>query len=579
MTSQNQPFPSKSQRLKEILRVFTKYRVVQNLSQQKNPQEVRHAFEELGPTFIKIGQMLSVRPDLLSPAYLQTFQSLQDNIRSDDFTEVKKLLEHEWSLPLEDIFSSFEPVPFASASIGQAHRAVLKNGQTVVVKVQHPGIITAINTDLALFEKALPLIRAIPESNVIDIKSVLKEVRRSLDDETDFMKEKQQAEEFYQKNNGWKQVQVPKVYPEYCTQKVIVLEWMAGQSIRYFLKTDPEKAAYSNVTNQELKNEVGRLLVESYMKQIFEDGFFHADPHPGNLFIHLLDETENSQAFINKKRVGVLGGVDYTLKWQDVPELPPYRLIYLDFGMMGHLNDYLRSRLADALIALYTQDSQEVGKAVLRLCKQEGPFNEDNFYQELDHFLQNYADLPIKELDLQEVLGRVIWICHTNNLQLNQEITLLIKAFSTLEGLVEELDPNLSLMEVIQPFAQKYFLRRIDLQETTGRYLLDFLKAGKALPKLPHRLLSALDTFTRGNSRVQLTVSDQPQLLTHVEKMVTRLVIGWLLASVIIGSSLLLINTARQPEWVTHLGIAGLIFVAVVLLLHLLRSIYLYFRK
>lgn len=570
---------SKSKRLKEILRVFMKYRVVQNLSQQQNPQEVRRAFEELGPTFIKIGQMLSVRTDLLNPAYLQTFKSLQDNVPSDDFSEVKQLLEKEWSLPLEDIFTSFDSVPFASASIGQAHKAVLKSGQVVVVKVQHPGIIEAIAVDLALFEKALPLIKFIPESNVVDIKSVLKEVRHSLDSETDFLKESQNAEEFYKKNHHWQQVEVPKVYPEYCTKKVILLEWMPGKSIRYLLEAEANEFAYSNITNRQMKKELGLLLVESFMKQIFEDGFFHADPHPGNLFLHLLTPDEAAHSFVNKKRVGVLGGVDYSLKWQDTSELPPYRLIYLDFGMMGRLNDNLRSRLADTLIAIYTQDSQEVGKAVLRLCKKEGSFSEEKFYQELEEFLENYYDLAIKEIDLQEVLGEVIAICHTNNLQLNQEVTLLIKAFSTLEGLVEELDPSLSLMEVTQPFAQKYFLQRIDLQESTKRSALDLLKAGKALPKLPDRTLSALETLIHGKGQIRLAFKEQEQILRRAERMLLQLVIGIFLSALLIGSSLLLTNTAQQPEWITRLGIGGYIFVFALLFLALLRLLHHYFRK
>lgn len=201
------------------------------------------------------------------------------------------------------------------------------------------------------------------------------------------------------------------------------------------------------------------------MKQVFEDGFFHADPHPGNIFLQPLDPDQQTAPFHVKKKVGVLGGVDYSLKWQDEETLPPYRLIFLDFGMMGHLDQTLRSRLADALIALYTQDTQQVGRAVLRLCRRERNFDEVDFYQDLQSFVENYYNMPIKDIDLQKVLAEVITICHDNHLQMHRDITLLIKAFGTLEGVIEALDPQLSMMEVTQPFAQKYFLQQLDLEE------------------------------------------------------------------------------------------------------------------
>ena len=137
------------------------------------------------------------------------------------------------------------------------------------------------------------------------------------------------------------------------------------------------------------------------MKQVFEDGFFHADPHPGNIFLQPLDPDQQTAPF-HVKKVGVLGGVDYSLKWQDEETLPPYRLIFLDFGMMGHLDQTLRSRLADALIALYTQDTQQVGRAVLRLCRRERNFDEVDFYQDLQSFVENYYNMPIKDIDLQK---------------------------------------------------------------------------------------------------------------------------------------------------------------------------------
>lgn len=557
---------SKSQRLKEILKVFHHYKVIQNFSRQENPQAVREAFEHLGPTFIKIGQLLSVRTDLLTTAYIQAFKSLQDSVKSDPFDQVKTLLEAEWQLPLTELFESFEETAFASASIGQAHHACLKGGQKVVVKVQHPGIIADINADLALFEKALPLIAYVPESNVIDLKSALQDVRRSLDDETDFLKETHYGERFYQLNNGWQNVAVPKFYPAFCTSKVIVMETMTGQSLRGLLEANGQALFKGNITNQEIKKEVALLLIKSFMKQVFEDGFFHADPHPGNLLLNATPTT----SFATKEKVGVFAGVDYQLKWQDKAKIPDYQLVYLDFGMMGTLPDYLRRQLIDALLALYTQDNQQMGEAVLHLCRVEGTFDEDAFYRELGSFLEHYYNLPLIEIDIQAVLSEVIQICHHNNLQMSPEVTMLIKALSTLEGVVEELDPALSLMEVIQPYAENYYVKQLDLADSIKRLGLDAIKSSKSLPKLPARTLQALETFTRGKTHVTFSLKEQKHVLNRFEALLNRLILALVLSGLFIASALLLTSASQGLTSLTQkLGFVGFI-AATVLTLFLL---------
>lgn len=575
-----QPSKSKSKRLQEILRVFIKYKVVQNFSHQRDPEMIKQAFEELGPTFIKIGQMLSVRTDLLDPAFAETFKTLQDNVKSDDFAEVKKLLEAEWDLPIEAIFDDFDQQAFASASIGQAHRGVLKNGQEVVVKVQHPGIVEAINVDLSLFEKALPLARYIPESNVVDLKSVLREVRRSLDNETDFLLESQNAAEFYQYNDRWRQVRVPRVYEEFCTKKVVVMEFMPGQSLRYLLEAEDQATAYNDVSNKALKKEIAALLVDNFMKEVFADGFFHADPHPGNLLIHHLTNQENQTDQRAPERVSRLGNVEVVINGIAGNKLPPYRLIFLDFGMMGHINDDLRSRLMDALIALYAQDIDAMTDAVLRLTKQEGEFDEIRFRDELSAFLQEFGNVAIKEIDIQEVLVKVIRICHDNNLQVNEAVTMLIKAFSTLEGVIEELDPDLSLMEAIQPFARKYFFKHLDLKEEVQQQGLTFFKNLRTIPKLPEKAFAALDTISSGKARLNVELREQDKLLTRIEAMVNRLVIGLVLAAVIVSSALLVVASPdRSPQFVDSLGIFGYLAAFVTILLLAFSYLYHRFRK
>ncbi|EGP5184730.1 AarF/ABC1/UbiB kinase family protein [Enterococcus faecium] len=546
-------------RLAEIIRVFINYNVVPNFVQQKNPEQVKKAFEELGPTFIKIGQMLSVREDLLSSAFTQTFKTLQDSVPSDTFSTVKKTIETELSLSLSDIFDDFSKSPFASASMGQAHRAKLKNGDAVVVKIQHPNIAEEIRLDLQLFERAIPLIKYIPETSVVDLKGVLQEVKRSLINEMDFLKESQNGEQFYQKNNGWKEIRSPKIYDAFCSKKVIVMEEMSGKNLNHLMNAENKTETFiTGIQNKQLKQEVAKLLVENFMKQVFDDGFFHADPHPGNLLFHVLTKEEQTQASRKTETVHEkeFGSFAFRASTSTEDPVAPYTINYIDFGMMGHLSAGLRQKLTQAVLALYTKDAYRIEKAVLRLCQQEGSFDESRFHQELTSFLEQYYDSPIDEINLQEVFTHVVTICHQNNLQFDRDITLLLKAFGTLEGVIRVLDPEVSLMEVASPFAQHYFLTHLDVEDTLKQSGLDLLEGMKAAPKIPQQLHHLLEMWTSGQGKVNLELKKQDKLLSRIESMINRLVFGMILAALIVGSSLLVqAAPVENAEVVSLLGI------------------------
>lgn len=546
-------------RLAEIIRVFINYNVVPNFVQQKNPEQVKKAFEELGPTFIKIGQMLSVREDLLSSAFTQTFKTLQDSVPSDTFSTVKKTIETELSLSLSDIFDDFSKSPFASASMGQAHRAKLKNGDSVVVKIQHPNIAEEIRLDLQLFERAIPLIKYIPETSVVDLKGVLQEVKRSLINEMDFLKESQNGEQFYQKNNGWKEIRSPKIYDAFCSKKVIVMEEMSGKNLNHLMNAKNGTETFiTGIQNKQLKQEVAKLLVENFMKQVFDDGFFHADPHPGNLLFHVLTKEEQTQASRKTETVHEkeFGSFAFRASTSTEDPVAPYTINYIDFGMMGHLSAGLRQKLTQAVLALYTKDAYRIEKAVLRLCQQEGSFDESRFHQELTSFLEQYYDSPIDEINLQEVFTHVVTICHQNNLQFDRDITLLLKAFGTLEGVIRVLDPEVSLMEVASPFAQHYFLTHLDVEDTLKQSGLDLLEGMKAAPKIPQQLHHLLEMWTSGQGKVNLELKKQDKLLSRIESMINRLVFGMILAALIVGSSLLVqAAPVENAEVVSLLGI------------------------
>lgn len=571
---------SKAARLRQIVKILNHYHVVKNITQQKDPVAVRKAFEELGPTFIKVGQMMSVRTDIFTLAFTKELRNLQDDVKTDPFESVKTLVEKELELPLTEIFESFEEQPFASASIAQAHHARLKNGQPVVAKVQHPGIAAEIDLDLSLFEKAVPIANWVPESKVIDLKSILKEIRESLQNELDFQKELVLAEEFYRLNNGWKEIRVPKMEDAYSTKKVIIMELMPGTNLKELISAPDDTIAQGKTTYKELKKTVSELLIEHFMKEVFEDGFFHADPHPGNILLHLLAESEQPTPQIkSREHQGQFGKIPYKITYAKAETQRPFRLNFIDFGMMGTLNREMQVKMSNVIIAIYSKDNQRITNAVHAICKQVGPFDEEKFTDELDDFLNRYLNLPVKEIDLQKVFSQVILICHDNNLQIDDSATMLIKAFGTLEGVIEDLNPDLSLFEVIAPFAQKYFIQQLNLNDTLRETGLDYLSTLKALPKIPSHALNVLDTFAKGKGKLNLELKNQRNLLERAEAMVNRLVIGLILSALVIGSSILVQTSPKGDTLISDLGIFGYSIAALSILFLIIESLYRRYRK
>lgn len=572
---------SKAARLRQIVKVVNHYSVVKNITQQKNPAEVRQAFEELGPTFIKVGQMMSVRTDIFTLDFTKELRKLQDDVKTDSFESVKTLVEKELELPLTEIFERFDEQPFASASIAQAHHAQLKNGQQVVVKVQHPGIAYEIELDLSLFEKAIPIANWVPESKVIDLKSIVKEIRVSLQNELDFQKELVLAEEFYRLNNGWKEIRAPKMEPAYSTKKVIVMELMPGKNLKELINADDDKIVQGEKNYKELKKTVSELLIEHFMKEVFEDGFFHADPHPGNILLQLISDEENQkeQSIKSKEHQGKFGKIPYEITYSKNERLRPFRLNFIDFGMMGTITREMQSKMSNTIIAIYSKDTQRIANAVHAICKQVGSFDEEKFTDELDDFLNRYLNLPVKEIDLQKVFSQVVIICHDNNLQIDDSVTMLIKAFGTLEGVIEDLNPDLSLFEVVAPFAQKYFIQQLNLKNELQETGLDYLSTLKALPKIPSHALNALDTFAKGKGKLNLEVKNQRNFLERAEAMVNRLVIGLILSALVIGSSILVQTSPKGDTLISDLGIFGYSVAALSILFLVVESLYRRYRK
>lgn len=553
-------------RVREIMAVMRKHHFLRNFYRQTNPEEICAALEELGPTFIKLGQILSTRADLVSPSYIKALSKLRDDVPADPFTSVEQTFEEETGKKISAVFKDFDEQPFASASIGQVHHAHLQDGTPVVVKVQHPEVTTLVNTDLHLLQRAVDLLKYVPtEKTVVNPTAVITELSRSLRAEIDTMREVQNGEEFYRLNNQAGIIRVPKVYREYCAPKILVNQLMKGQSIQHLVNQKLSSDQATKDMQVQTREMIAKTLVNNFIKQVFVDHFFQADPHPGNILIEQVDEPEMATEHEMSRQVG---NVNFEYQRQGV--LPPYRINLIDFGMMGRLTPAMADGIAKIVLAINSKNTRQIGQAILAVCNQTGPVDEQQFFTDLGHFLRPYMSTGLSEIDFSTLLYQIIHLCADNHLQMKAEVTMLVRAFGILEGTVAKLDPNLSMMEVARPFGRRYLKQHFNLRNRLEDDLWGSYQAGHQLIKLPGHVNDFLDALTNGDARLNFKYQNEERISQLLLRITNRLVVALILAAIIVGSSLLVEGSADHPH-IYRLGVTGY-SIAIVIVIILVSS-------
>lgn len=509
---------SSRRRLQEIVIVLTKHRALESLARQIHPEYVVAAFEELGPSFIKLGQLLSVRTDIVKPAFAEGLSKLQAEVTPDLFEEMQPLIEGYAGKPVDELFSSFDTNVLASASIAQVYRATLQNGQPVIVKIQHPGIGEKMQMDVDLLERAIPLIKRIPAAQFMEPAEIVSELKQSLSDELDFHKEADNIDLFYKNNHREEGIFCPHVYREYSNENLLIMDFVEGVTMSEYLEQEHRSKKQDRYLAQQ--------LLDNYMKQVFSDGFFHADPHPGNILVQ-------------EDRV-------------------PPRFAYIDFGIVGQLDERMMKRFNDLLVALVQEDTDTIAKIVLQLCRQRRPVDQNAFIQDVDILMGRYYDLPIEELSLPEVFFDLSQTAAQYGLVMPRNVTFLAKAIMTLEGIVEELAPDLSIMSAIVPYVQRYIQNSFDLGDEAKKYLKSLLQGFVAVPKIPAQVSKALDRIGKGKLGLTLDHKDLDKTMSRLSRIVNRLVVGVIIASLIMGSSSMIrFNSNVGNNFSTTLGLLG----------------------
>jgi ubiquinone biosynthesis protein len=469
-------------------------------------QHLREMLDELGPTFVKFGQLLSTRPDVLPPDIIAELRGLQDDVRPFPLADVEQVIEEELGLSIDKLFSEFEDRAVAAASIGQVHRATLPNGKRVAVKVQRPGAPRQIEADLALLYQAARIARErVRALDFIDARQLVDEFARSIRQELDYRLEARNADTFHRNFAGHPHVRVPRVYWRYTRSRVLTLEWLDGTQI---VDVDPETWSLED------RRDLAYLMTETWMTMIFRHGFFHGDPHPANILV-----------LRNADQIGLV-----------------------DFGAVGKLTDDDMSKLTRLFIDAAAENVDALPRRLAELGVRYPKDREEEFLTELREMYYRYYGASLAEIDPLQVIREAFQLIYSMNLQLPTRFLLLDKAIATLGSVGVDLYPDFNVFEVARPYARSLLLERFTPRRMVAQARKESLKLGQVALELPYQIHDVLQEMRDGRIEVGFVHKGLDDLLNRMDVVFNRLVIAMIVAGGLIGSSLIGIFATGGPH-------------------------------
>jgi ubiquinone biosynthesis protein len=465
-------------------------------------ERIRCALEDLGPTFVKFGQIMSLRPDLLPPELIDELSKLQDDVAPVEFSQIKETVEKNTMRPLQETFSIFDAEPLAAASISQVHHGVLKrDGRIASIKVQRPGIRLKIKTDLDILAViADRLHERVDDLKIYDLPNLVRVTRRNLLRELDFKREARNMKIASSYTDENLEIYIPEVYEEYCTERLLVMEYVQGTKLKDLKTealTDPESTA-----KQGLK---------AAIKQILDDGFFHADPHPGNLLI-----TEEE------------------------------RICLMDWGMTGRLSERDRHELIDLMKSVVDKDSEAMVHALLRISSAGEAIDQRGLERELLDVLDSYYAVPIKEMNIGQLLMAITELLRTYRLSLPPDLVIMIKALVTAEGTARLIYPDLDIVSEAKDYISDLALERFKPASLWRGLRFNLSQFFSLQKEMPRRMLQILNKADRGELTLGFRHENLGGLRKTLDNITNRLTFGIIIAAMIIGSSMI-ITTGIGP--------------------------------
>lgn len=519
-------------RLREIASVLHKHHITRGVT----PEKLRLILEDLGPTYVKLGQVMSLHSDILPKRYCDELMKLNTSVAPMPFSDVEYVLNNSYRGHWNEIFSSIDPNPIGSASIAQVHRAVLKNGEQVIIKVERRGIYDTMARDIRLMHRLVRLMPPVANlRNLVDLDMVLDELWTVAQQEMDFLTEAANMEEFRADNANIRYSAVPKLYSEYTTSKVLVMEYIDGPSI-----TDVEALKAEGYDLEE----IGTKFVNQFIKQVMDDGFFHADPHPGNV----------------KIRDG--------------------KIVWLDMGMMGRLTERDRQLMAKGVEGIGMHDVDKVTSAVLSLGKFWSKPDREQLYRDLRDFLQEYGSMSMGDVNLGDTFEALMDIMKKNHISMPHGMTMLARGLTHVEGVVAAIAPDLNMVEIATNRISEEWIENVDWRkefEKNSRHLYRSFSKGIEIPSL---MTDVMKEHLKGQGRINLKLEASEDVRQMIFSSVRNLVIGLCIAGLLLSSSILC-TTDMKPRVldIPVLGAAGYFVAFASAFYFLFRYFYRKFKK
>lgn len=522
----------------------------ERLLQVSLPQRVRMAAEELGPTFIKLGQLLSTRPDLIPDEYVRELEHLQDNVPPEKYESIRQVVRQELGGNPEDVFKEFDPQPIAAASIAQVHRAKTFEGQDVVVKIRRPGIVKTLQIELEILQDIATLFKTrlkVPET--FDPVRMVKEFSDAVSKEVDLANERRNQERFIRNFEGDPTVHVPRVFEKYCTDAVLTMEYIDGikpsqvQRTRFKQRSRPkvcgtqagaacavtgaEEAGRSDSPNPKTIAARGADFV---LKQVFDFGFFHTDPHPGN-FLILSDNV----------------------------------LAPLDFGQVGRLTRQDRMLLEQMVLSIVESDAAKMVHGLERAQVIDEDTDLAELTRDMEEILDTYSNLPLKDIPLGEAIRRAFDVMRHNRIEPPRDFTLMLKSLMTIESFATDMDPEFQIMEHLKPYARKFTLEQIRPSTVFKQLRGAARTTGELAARLPDDAQAILGKFRRGKFKVHIHHEHLEELEDTLDVSSNRISFSVIIAALLIASSLLVPQEGTVLGVVRYqtLGIVGYLTAAV----------------
>lgn len=489
---------------------------------------LRLFLEELGPTFVKLGQIASTRPDIVPDQLIRELGQLQDHVAPFPYESALSIIENELGASVEQLFLEFDKQPVAAASIGQVYRAVLQDGTAVAVKVQRPGIEPVIDLDLDILAELARMAESrLNWAKKYRIASMVDELSRALRTELDYRVEARNTERFAVNAKRWGYpVHIPAVFADYSSRRVLTMEYIEGVKLSEHERLDEMGADRSGLANQ---------FVSIILQQVLIDGYFHGDPHPGNVLV-----------------------------------LPDGSLALLDFGMVGRLQPDMKDGFASFVIALRQQSTEGVIRAIGKLGLIPEDADQAALRMDVEELREKYVDVPLREISMSEAVGDLFRVSFRHNISIPADLTLLGKSLLTMEGVVEALDPSFSVFDAAEPFGRKLLLERLDPLQAVKRLSEKLPEYADLLGDIPPRLKDLLALIKKGKIGLEFSFEDQEHFVKRLDRIGNRLsfsivllAFSIIMVGLIIGSAMGGRETVfwQIPAIEIGMGIAAIMFV------------------